>query len=192
MEDDIFLQLSSLLDGDNSSKKSGNQGSYSSEYGGNPDSTMFVTDNMIYPDIKPKKSTGGRHNIVIIDDDFSTLDLMRIYLQRDFDVETFDNPKNAIFYLNGTIPDMIFIDCYLDTMATKKVLGIIRTYKELAGIPIIYLAEPSEQAAIENKLPEGVVDIISRPVSRADLQRMLDNYIVDEPEEPEEDPDKTY
>ena len=107
-------------------------------------------------------------------------------------METFDNPKNAIFYLNGTIPDMIFIDCYLDTMATKKVLGIIRTYKELAGIPIIYLAEPSEQAAIETKLPEGVVDIISRPVSRGDLQRMLDNYIKDEPEEPEEDTDKIY
>ncbi len=192
MEDDIFLQLSSLFDGDNSPKKNSNQGSYSSEYGGNPDSTMFVTDNMIYPDIKPKKNTGGRRNIVIIDDDFSTLDLMKIYLQRDFDVETFDNPKNAIFYLNGTIPDMIFIDCYLDTMATKKVLGIIRTYKELAGIPIIYLAEPSEQAAIETKLPEGVVDIISRPVSRGDLQRMLDNYIKDEPEEPEEDTDKIY
>ncbi|MBQ8666331.1 MAG: response regulator [Lachnospiraceae bacterium] len=192
MEDDIFLQLSSLFDGDDSSKKSNNQGSFSSEYGGNPDSTMFVTDSMIYPDIKPKKNSGGRRNIVIIDDDFSTLDLMKIYLQRDFDVETFDNPKNAIFYLNGTVPDMIFIDCYLDTMATKKVLGIIRTYKELAGIPIIYLAEPSEQAAIESKLPEGVVDIISRPVSRGDLQRMLDNYIKDEPEEPEEDNDKIY
>lgn len=192
MEDDIFLQLSSLLDGDSSSKKSSSPGSFSSEYGGNPDSTMFVADNMIYPDIRPKRNTSGRHNIVIIDDDFSTLDLMTIYLQRDYDVETFDNPKNAIFYLNGTVPDMIFIDCYLDTMATKKVLGIIRTYKELSGIPIIYLAEPSEQAAIESKLPEGVVDIISRPVSRGDLQRMLDNYIKDESEEPEKDTDKIY
>lgn len=189
MEDDIFLQLSNLLDGNNSSKKKSSTGSYSPEYGGNPDSTMFVADSMIYPDIKPKKNTSGRSNIVIIDDDFSTLDLMRIYLQRDYDVETFDNPKNAIFYLNGTIPDMIFIDCYLDTMATKKVLGIIRTYKELANTPIIYLAEPSEQAAIESKLPEGVVDIISRPVSRGDLQRMLDTYIKDEEESSEETDD---
>ena len=141
---------------------------------------MFMEDRMVYPDIRPRKTPGGRHSIVIIDDDFSTLDLMRIYLQRDYDVETFDNPKNAIFFLNGTLPDMIFIDCYLDTMATKKVLGIIRAYKELSDTPIIYIAEPSEQSAIESKLPEGVVDIISRPVSRADLQRMLDTYIKDE------------
>ena len=52
-------------------------------------------------------------------------------------------------------------------------------------MPIVYLAEPSEKAAIENKLPEGVVDIIPRPVKRADLQRMLDEYIK-EPDPAEE------
>ncbi|MCR5687340.1 MAG: response regulator [Lachnospiraceae bacterium] len=183
MEDDIFLQLSGLLDNAASSAPKG-VGSYSKEYGGAPDSTMFRDDDMIIPDIKPKRSAGGRRNIVIIDDDYSTLDLMKIYLQRDYDVETFDNPKNAIFYLNGTVPDMIFIDCYLDVMSTRRVLEIIRTYKELADTPIIYLAEPSEQAAIETKLPKEVSDIISRPVSRADLQRMLDTYIKED-EEPE-------
>ncbi len=189
MEDDIFLQLSSLINGGSSSGTSGpitsSPGSPSSPYGA-PDSTMFTSDNMVYPDIKPKRSADGRRNVVVIDDDFSTLDLMKIYLQRDYDVETFDNPKNAIFYLNGTIPDLIFIDCYLDVMSTKKVLEIIKTYKELENTPIVYLAEPSEQAAIENKLPPGVVDIISRPVKRVDLQRMLDSYIIDE--EPEEKP----
>ncbi|MBR4573319.1 MAG: response regulator [Lachnospiraceae bacterium] len=189
MEDDIFLQLSSLINGGSSSGTPGpitsSPGSPSSPYGA-PDSTMFTSDNMVYPDIKPKRSADGRRNVVVIDDDFSTLDLLKIYLQRDYDVETFDNPKNAIFYLNGTIPDLIFIDCYLDVMSTKKVLEIIKTYKELENTPIVYLAEPSEQAAIENKLPPGVVDIISRPVKRVDLQRMLDTYIVDE--EPEEKP----
>ena len=183
MEDDIFLQLSSLLGNKPNTSSGSLTGSYSAEYGGAPDSTMFTSDNMVYPDIKPKKGVNGRHTVVVIDDDFSTLDLMKIYLQRDYDVETFDNPKNAIFYLNGTVPDLIFIDCYLNVMATKKVLSIIRTYKELADIPIIYLAEPSEQAAIENKLPESVVDIISRPVSRADLQRMLDKYIREDDED---------
>ncbi|MCR5301032.1 MAG: response regulator [Lachnospiraceae bacterium] len=182
MEDDIFLQLSNLL-GNKPEKSDIPKSTYSAEYGGNPDSTMFVSDQMISPDLSPKKSADGRKVIVVIDDDFSTLDLMKIYLQRDYDVEIFDNPKNAIFYLNGTIPDMIFMDCYLNIMTTKKTLDILRAYKELVNVPIIYLAEPSEQAAIESKLPEGVVDIISRPVSRGDLQRMLDSYIPKDEEE---------
>ncbi len=175
MEDDIFLQLSGLLGNDTSSAPV-TSSEPNSPYGA-PDSTMFATDNMIYPDIKPKKTVGERPKVVVIDDDFSTLDLLKIYLQRDYDVEVFDNPKNAIFYLNGVVPDLIFIDCYLNVMSTKRVLDIIRTYKELADVPIVYLAEPSEQAAIESKLPDGVLDIISRPVSRVDLQRMLDTYI---------------
>ena len=182
MEDDIFLQLSNLVSGNSSAPSNGG---YTAEYGGNPDSTMFTTDRMLVPDIKPRKSATGRRKIVIIDDDFSTLDLMKIYLQRDYDVELFDNPKNAIYYLNGTVPDMIFIDCYLDVMSTKKVLDIIAAYKELVNIPIIYLAEPSEQSAIENKLPENVQDIISRPIKRMDLQRVLDTYIKDETDEEE-------
>ena len=183
MEDDIFLQLSNLL---NDGPSSSSSGGYSADYGGAPDSTMFTTDNLVAPDIKPKKGEDGKRTIVVIDDDFSTLDLMKIYLQRDYNVEIFDNPKNAIFYLNNTAPDLIFIDCYLNVMSTKRILDIIRTYKELAHTPIVYLAEPSEQAAIENKLPESVVDIISRPVKRADLQRMLDMYIKDEPEPDEQ------
>ena len=187
MEDDIFLQLSNLLNNDHNPGKLKGNGGYSAEYGGNPDSTMFTTDQMVAPDIKPRKAVGEKRTIVIIDDDFSTLDLMKIYLQRDYTVELFDNPKNAIYFLNGTIPDLIFIDCYLDIMSTKRVLEIITAYKELAGIPIIYLAEPSEQSAIQSKLPECVVDIISRPVKRADLQRILDSYIKEEPESTEGD-----
>ena len=129
------------------------------------------------PDVKPRRAESEKHTIVVIDDDFSTLDLMKIYLQRDYDVEVFDNPKNAIFFLNSTVPDLIFIDCYLDVMSTKRILDIIGSYKELAETPIVFLAEPSEKAAIENKLPENVVDIIPRPVTRADLQRMLDTHI---------------
>ena len=118
MEDDIFLQLSSLLDGAKAATK-GSSGP-ASPYGA-PDSTMFKDDDMIYPDIKPKRAVGERRKVVVIDDDFSTLDLLKIYLQRDYDVEIFDNPKNAIFYLNGVVPDLIFIDCYLNVMSTKRV-----------------------------------------------------------------------
>lgn len=186
MEDDIFLQLSNLLDPTSSPSQLPTSSGPASIYGA-PDSTMFTTDHMLVPDIKPKKVKGERRKVVVIDDDFSSLDLMKIYLQRDYDVELFDNPKNAIFYLNGTVPDLIFIDCYLDIMSTKRVLEIIRTYKELADTPIVYLAEPSEQAAIQSKLPDGVCDIISRPVKRADLQRMLDTYIKEEEEEETEE-----
>lgn len=205
MEDDIFAQLASLVgskpDDDNTSPATGFGGTTFSTplFGDAVGSTtnmsitsgegeMFSKDDIIMPVIKPKKVAKEKKLIVVIDDDFSTLDLMKIYLQRDYEYVSFDNPKNAIFYLNGNIPNLIFIDCYLNVMNTKRLIEIISTYKELAKVPIIYLAEPSEEAAIKNKLPERVLDIISRPVKRADLQRILDTYISAEDDSDDDTP----
>ena len=188
MTDDLFGQLSSLFDNSSHEQSIGFGGvpassspsifddSDSRDYTSG-EGSMFESDDIIVPDIKPLKEERVKKLIVIIDDDFSTLDLMKIYLQRDYEVASFDNPKNAIFYLNGTVPDLIFIDCYLNVLTTKRVLDIIFTYKELENVPIVYLAEPSESSAIAGKLPKGVVDMIDRPVKRADLQRILDTYI---------------
>lgn len=184
MEDDILAQLANLVEnkptytsattGFGATSLGNASGLTSSVYEENP---MFTDDNIVVPVVKPRKVAREKKLIVVIDDDFSTLDLMKIYLQRDYEYVSFDNPKNAIFYLNSNVPDLIFIDCYLDVMKTKKVVEIIRTYSELKNVPIIYLAEPAEEAAISSKLPEGVVDIISRPVKRVDLQRILDTRI---------------
>ena len=61
MEDDIFLQLSNLVNNDSSDNKR-NFGGYTAEYGGAPDSTMFTTDHMVVPDVKPKKAENGRRS----------------------------------------------------------------------------------------------------------------------------------
>lgn len=194
MEDDIFAQLANLVN-NKPTYNSGNQESpFDSEldslFGGFSDasgtmsagafesnSEMFEYDDVVVPDIKPKKVVSTRKSVVVIDDDFSTLDLMKIYLMRDYDYKSFDDPKSAIFYLNTNIPDLIFIDCYLNTMNSKRVVEIIRSYKELKNIPIIYLAEPSEAVAIAHKLPTGVMTTLNRPVRRGDLQAILDEYL---------------
>lgn len=189
MEDDIFSQLSSLFDTSSGSSSESSSGT-SFGFGGTPslsgssdisqssmEANMFEYDGIITPDVKPLKKQREKKLVVVLDDDFSTLDLMKIYLQRDYEIETFDNPKNAIFFLNGNVPDLIFIDSYLTVMNTKRVLDIIRTYKELADVPIVFLSEPSEHNAMLGKIPDGISDIIERPVKRGDLQRILDTYL---------------
>jgi len=189
MEDDLFSQLANLISDKPSTpgKTMGFGGTSYSEtsnsFDDSPENTMFTQDDFVIPVIKPVKTVSEKKQIVVIDDDFSTLDLMKIYLQRDFEYMAFDNPKNAIFYLNGNVPDLIFMDCYLNTMPSRKLVEIIRMYKELAKVPIVYIADPSEMSAISLKLPEGVVDIVSRPVKRGDLQKVLDAHIKSDTDE---------
>lgn len=162
--DDIFSQLSRLTGGNNSSESSG----YATD-----DESLFAYDDLISPKIKPEKSESERKSIVVIDDDYSSLDLLRVYLCRDYDYHDFDNAKKAIFWLNHNVPDLILLDSYLTVISSKRMVEIIRSYKELAGVPIFYLCDPVEQGAVDLKLPEGVVGSICRPVSRQDLEMAL-------------------
>ena len=191
MEDDIFAQLANLIN-EKPDYTNVASGFGAAEYAapdfadatGSKDAASyeqseFSPDDIVVPQIKPVKSDSGKKLIVVIDDDFSTLDLMKIYLQRDYEYMAFDDPKNAIFYLNGHVPDLIFIDCFLNTINSRKLVEIIKMYKEQADVPIIYIADPSEMSAIVHKLPKGVVDMVSRPVKRGDLHNILNKYIVE-------------
>ena len=130
------------------------------------------------PRTKPSKTKGASPQIVVIDDDFSTLDLMKIYLQRTYDFQPFDNAREAIFYLNKHVPDLIFLDCYVSIIPAKKMVEIIRSYKEYADVPIYLLAEADEIGAIEAKIEKqdfpDVQGILTRPVARGELQVVLD------------------
>ncbi len=133
---------------------------------------------MVVPKSKPKKSASGRPMVVVIDDDFSTLDLMKIYLQRTYEYQAFDNAREAIFYLNKNFPDLIFLDCYMSIIKAKKMVDIIRSYPDYKEVPIYLLAEADEKGAMEAKLSKGefadVKGILTRPVSRGELQNILD------------------
>lgn len=137
-----------------------------------------IMDEMIVPSTKPKKAVSEKPLVVVIDDDFSTIDLMKIYLQREYEYMAFDNPKEAIFYLNKNIPELIFLDCYISIIKSKKVLEIIKSYPEYEKVPVFFLAEPDEVGAINAKIVNegmnGVEGVITRPVRRGDLQAILD------------------
>lgn len=133
---------------------------------------------MIVPPTKPMKVESDKRLVVVIDDDFSTTDLMKIYLQREYEYVAFGNPKEAIFYLNKRVPDLIFLDCYMSVINSKRVVEILRSYSEFANVPIYLLAEPDEIGAMNAKIAKegylGISGMVTRPVARGELQKILD------------------
>ncbi|MCR5421679.1 MAG: response regulator [Lachnospiraceae bacterium] len=131
-------------------------------------------DGLQTPDIKPVKNLDGKPIIVVIDDDYATLDIMKIYLSRDYECSAFSDPKEAIFYLNSHLPDIVFVDSYMTVMATKRIVSIIRSYKEMAEVPIYYMVYKEEEDVFNSRPEPGIEGIITRPIARGDLQRILD------------------
>lgn len=155
---------------------------WSSEYG-NPDFDYVIESDLVIPSVKPKKNEASKPIILAIDDDFASLDLMKIYFARGYEYVPFSGPREAIFYLNENLPDVIFLDCFIHTIKAARVVDIIHSYSELKNVPIYYLCDDYEKSAMENKLPEGVLGIIERPVSRKAIQEVLDKHFPKDAEE---------
>jgi len=154
----------------------GNQDKWSSELG-NPEQDYVIESDLKVPEIHPTKNEDQNPCIVVIDDDFDTLDLLKIYLSRGFEYVSFSGPREAIFYFNGHLPDLIILDSGIHTIKAPKVIDIIRSYKYLENVPIIYTCDESEKAFVMQDLPEQVSGVITRPVSRANLQYILDKFL---------------
>ena len=140
----------------------------------NPREDFDADDGLETPDIKPERHKEGRTTVVVIDDDYQTLDIMKIYLSRDYECATFSDPKEAIFYMNRHLPDIIFVDCYMTVVNAKKIISIIRSYREMKRVPVYYMVYEEEKDVFEQRKDEDIEGIIVRPISRGDLQKILD------------------
>ncbi len=140
----------------------------------NPREIFDADDGLKTPEIGPAKDIMGKPVVVVIDDDYPTLDIMKIYLSRDYECAAFSDPKEAIFYMNTHLPDIIFLDCYMTVMTTKKIISIIRSYKEMADVPIYYMVYREEEDVFASRELPGIEGIITRPIARGDLQKILD------------------
>ncbi|MBR5765957.1 MAG: response regulator [Lachnospiraceae bacterium] len=151
----------------------------------NPNELFSTEDYLKVPEIKQVRSESGKPTIVVIDDDYQTLDIMKIYLARDYECACFSDPKEAIFYMNTHLPDIIFLDSYMTVMNAKRIMSIIKSYEQLRRTPIYYLVYEEERAVFEAKPQPGIEGLVTRPVARGELQKILDReklreYLTDE------------
>lgn len=188
--DDNFFQLPGIKTGggnksteNNSEEKSSVTKSsmssldsrWASDYG-NSDSDYVIESKLITPKIKAVKDEESKPLVIVVDDDFETLDLLKIFLQRDYRYEGFSGPREAIFYLNQHVPDLVLVDCKIHTMKALTFIEIIRT--GVGNVPFVLTGTEEELATVDiDFLPEYVVDTIKRPISRGNLQEILDKYI---------------
>lgn len=152
-------------------KSSGDR--WSSEYG-NPGSDYVIESDLVIPKIEICKDE-ERPIIVLVDDDFDTLDLMKVYLQRDYEYQGFSGPREAIFYLNSHVPALVLIDSKIHTMKASTFMEIVRMGEANKDAKFVYTGTKEELDQIDWMMtPEYVIDSLQIPVSRKELQRILD------------------
>ncbi|HSJ32913.1 MAG TPA: sigma-54 dependent transcriptional regulator [Longimicrobiales bacterium] len=115
---------------------------------------------------------GKGARVLIIDDERSILDTVQILLRGEgFDVETMQNPREAIAQIDDLAPDIVLTDIRMPGLSGLEVLAALREHD--VEIPVILMtAQASLQSAVQ-AVNEGAFYYLQKPFSNAELVALV-------------------
>jgi signal transduction histidine kinase/CheY-like chemotaxis protein len=118
--------------------------------------------------------TGFARTALVIDDDHSTIDLMRRWLSRmNIGVLAADTADAGIELAKTAQPDLIILDIHLPDQSGWDVLEVFKADERLRDVPVVVLTVDDDRA---RGLNAGAIDFLMKPVAQTDLSRVLEVY----------------
>ncbi|WP_187647982.1 response regulator [Nitrosophilus labii] len=116
-------------------------------------------------------------NVLVVDDDFINLKLLKTMLMKNELVDNIFEAKNgieALDVLKNSETDLILLDILMPVMNGIEVLKIIRSEEKFKNIPVIVLStdETKKMEALEN----GANDFINKPIRELILNEKIKTY----------------
>jgi DNA-binding NtrC family response regulator len=119
---------------------------------------------------------GSRAHILIIDQDVTTLEALRVGLASDgFIIEAHADPAEAFRALGAGRFDVVVADIAVPPVEGLGVLERAQRYD--AAVPVIFLAAPAAMATAADAVKQGAFDCIERPVRPAKLKALIERAL---------------
>ena len=109
----------------------------------------------------------SRKRVLIVEDDYKTADIVRLYLERDgYDVACSHDGKEGLDEVRASPPDLVILDLLLPGMSG---LDVCRTLRSEFDVPVIVLTALSTEQDKLNGLNLGADDYVTKPFSPREL-----------------------
>lgn len=111
-----------------------------------------------------------KNRVVIIDDDNASLQLVKAYLERDYECHAFVDEHQAYQYLTGHNVDLLLIDMNLNVMLADEFISNIKQLDHLNNIGIVVISGDGSRETMLKAHLSGVDDYLVKPVSKQQLE----------------------
>lgn len=112
----------------------------------------------------------GRKRIYVIDDEKDLREILELNLSKEgYEVLPFPSGEEALKEITGNKPDLIILDIMMEGMDGYEFCKTIRSSREYASIPIIFLSAKSEEFDKVLGLELGGDDYITKPFGIKEL-----------------------
>jgi signal transduction histidine kinase/DNA-binding response OmpR family regulator len=125
--------------------------------------------------LKKKKQSTIRHTILIVDDQVDIQWHIKNLLEKEYQILTANNGKEALTILQNEKVDLAIVDIMMPIMDGYELLKIIRSQN--FDFPIIFLTALSDLSKQSSALRMGVDDYLTKPFQELELKSRIRNLI---------------
>lgn len=119
----------------------------------------------------------GRKKILIVEDNADLCDLLTITIRRlGHEVAIAITGEEAVERASATKPDLILMDIRLPTLNGIEATKQIKADQSTKDIPVVILSAFSMSTYGRHAVEAGAVEVLQKPVSVTDIERVLDKY----------------
>ena len=117
--------------------------------------------------------TAGKPKVLLIDDSLDTLDLVEVFLYRDFDVFTAVNGFEGLKRAQEIMPALIVTDIMMPVMDGIRLFNDLRKDGKTAAIPVIAMTAFLKKITRRSLLTMGFNAVIAKPIDRRKLLSLI-------------------
>lgn len=117
-------------------------------------------------------------HILIVEDEPNTAEMLASYFQiQGYEVSTCGWGKEALAFVQHTLPDLIILDIRLPDIDGYEVCRQLRSHRRTARVPILFLTEKRERIDRLTGLELGAVDYVTKPFDIQELRLRVRNIL---------------
>lgn len=128
--------------------------------------------------VQIRKTAFQHYKLLIVDDNEEIVNYLRQQLEREYNVHTASNGKEAIAFLETEMPDLIISDVMMPEMDGIGLCRILKNRPEWCHIPILLLTAKAMSLHIEEGYDAGADDYLIKPFKISTLKARIDNILV--------------
>lgn len=125
----------------------------------------------------PGNATNARKHILVVDDDFRMLKLIKRYLEDSYDIATAINGKVALKFLENKMTDLILLDYEMPEENGPAVLEKLRKNPATSDIPVVFLTGINDRKKIQQVLALKPQGYLLKPIDHDKLLESIKNVI---------------
>ncbi len=120
----------------------------------------------------------GAPHILIVEDQANTAEMLTSYFRaQGYEVTTVGFGKDALAFIDQTIPDLVMLDIRLPDIDGYEVCNYLHAHRRTEHVPVIFLTERRERKDRLTGLRLGAVDYVTKPFDVQELRLRVRNVL---------------